>query len=92
MVITGEGQTDRQTRFGKVPMGILNIAKRYDKPVVVLSGAIGLGVHELYECGFLGIFSIADRAMTFQQALENAPDKLVAASYALVNTIAHFNK
>lgn len=92
LVITGEGQTDRQTRFGKVPMGILNIAKRYDKPVIVLSGAIGLGVQELYSCGFLGIFSIADRAMTFQQALENAPDKLVAASYALVNTIAHFNK
>ena len=90
LVITGEGQTDRQTQFGKVPMGILRIASKYNKPTVIVSGALGIGYQSLYEAGFIGIYSIADRAMTFQQAIENAPNKLTETSYALINTIAHF--
>ena len=31
LVITGEGQSDRQTAFGKVPVGILKVANTYDK-------------------------------------------------------------
>ncbi len=89
-VITGEGQSDRQTMFGKVPVGILNVAKSYEKPVLCISGALGLGYQELYDLGFSGIFSIADRAMTFQQALAQADQKLEAAVYAIVKTIMTF--
>lgn len=89
-VITGEGQSDRQTMFGKVPIGILKVAKAYDKPILCISGALGLGYQELYDLGFAGIFSIADRAMTFQQALDQADQKLEAAVYAIVKTIMTF--
>lgn len=89
-VITGEGQSDRQTMFGKVPVGILRVAKAHNKPILCISGALGLGYQELYELGFSGIFSIADRAMTFQQALEQADQKLEAAVYAIVKTIMTF--
>lgn len=92
LVITGEGQSDRQTMFGKVPVGVLKVANEFDKPVVCISGALGIGYQELYELGFVGIFSIADRAMTFQQALEQADDKLEAAVYAIMKTICHFKK
>ena len=92
LVITGEGQSDRQTMYGKVPVGILDIAKKYDKPVICLSGALGIGYMDLYDLGFVGIYSIADRAMNFQQALEHAPEKLEAASYALLRTIEYFRK
>lgn len=92
LVITGEGQTDKQTEYGKVPMGILRIAQKYQKPTLVISGALGLGYQKLYDYGFIGIYSISDRAMTFQQAIESAPDKIVATSFAIVNTIAHFRK
>lgn len=91
-VITGEGQTDRQTAFGKVPVGILELAKPYQKPTICISGALGLGYQELYALGFAGIFSIADRAMTFQQALEMAGQKLEAATYAIMKTITTFSK
>jgi len=90
LVITGEGQSDRQTMFGKVPVGVLNIAKPYGKPVLCISGALGIGYEELYELGFTGIFSIADRAMTFQQALEQAGTKMEAAVYAIMRTIMTF--
>lgn len=77
LVITGEGQSDRQTMFGKVPVGILNVANRYQKPTICISGALGIGYMDLFDLGFVGIYSISDRAMTFQQALENAPESLL---------------
>ena len=40
--------------------------------------------------GFIGIYSIADRAMTFQQALENAPEKLTAATYGVMKTVMYY--
>lgn len=87
-VFTGEGQSDAQTAFGKVPMGILNVAKKYDKPTFIVSGALGIGYLDLYEEGFAGIYSVADRAMTFQQALSYAPEKLSACAYTLMHTIS----
>lgn len=87
LVITGEGQSDRQTMFGKVPVGILQMANRYQKPTLCISGALGLGYQELYELGFIGIFSIADRAMSFQQALDQAGEKMEAAVYTIIKTI-----
>lgn len=90
LVITGEGQSDHQTIFGKVPVGVLRIAKRYEKPILCISGALGIGYEELYELGFTGIFSIADRAMSFQQALEQAGEKLEASAYSLMRTIMTF--
>lgn len=90
LVITGEGQSDKQTMFGKVPTGILKVANTYHKPCICISGAVGLGYQKLYELGFIGIYSIADRAMTFQQALESAPEKLELATYSVMKTILYF--
>lgn len=92
LVISGEGQSDRQTKYGKVPVAILNIANKYDKPTIIISGALGLDYSTLYELGFAGIYSISDRAMSFQQALDNASPKLEACAYAIIHTIERFNK
>lgn len=89
LLITGEGQSDAQTMYGKVPAGIAAIAKQADKPIVCISGALGLGYEQLYDLGFIGIFSIADRAMSFSQALESAPQKLESAAYSIIRMF-HF--
>lgn len=90
LVITGEGQSDYQTMFGKVPVGVLKVANKYRKPCICISGALGIGYQDLYELGFIGIYSIADRAMTFQQALENAPEKLTSSTYGIMKTILYY--
>lgn len=90
LVITGEGQSDRQTMFGKVPAGIIRVANAAGKPTICISGALGIGYMELFDLGFVGIYSISDRAMTFQQALENAPEKLRAGTYSIMKTILYF--
>lgn len=58
LVITGEGQTDAQTLYGKLPLGIAHLARSYNVPCVCLSGALGLGYQSLYEQGMIGIFRV----------------------------------
>ncbi|WP_434578087.1 glycerate kinase [Thermoanaerobacterium thermosaccharolyticum] len=72
IVITGEGNTDFQTAYGKAPAGIARIAKKYGKPVVVLSGGLGKNYKDLYDVGVTSMFSIVDRPMTLQEAMINA--------------------
>ena len=38
LIFTGEGKMDHQTLFGKTPMGVLQLAKKYHKPVVAFCG------------------------------------------------------
>lgn len=40
MVITGEGKFDFSSRKGKGPVGISNLAKKYNKPVLLLCGSV----------------------------------------------------
>ncbi|WP_434642502.1 glycerate kinase [Thermoanaerobacterium thermosaccharolyticum] len=72
IVITGEGNTDFQTAYGKAPAGIARIAKKYGKPVVILSGGLGKNYKDLYDIGVTSMFSIVDRPMTLQEAMINA--------------------
>lgn len=83
LVITGEGQTDAQTLYGKLPLGISHLARSFGVPCVCLSGALGLGYQKMYEEGMIGIFSSADRAMTFQTALQTGNEKLEALAFSL---------
>lgn len=76
LVITGEGQTDRQTSFGKVPFGIAQLAKEYNVPCICLSGALGNGYESLYKDGVCAVFSTANKAMSFEQALATASKNL----------------
>lgn len=86
-VFTGEGQTDRQTVFGKVPYGVAKMAEKYHKPCVCLSGALGPGYERLYEAGVAGIFSSADRAMDFATALRTGDEKLEALAFNVMHLI-----
>lgn len=92
LVITGEGQSDLQTKFGKVPAGIIQIANKYNVPTLCISGALGYQYMDLYELGFIGIVSIADRAMSFHQALELASEKLEQCAYTQIRMLDMFSK
>ena len=48
---------------------------------------VKLGYEELYKEGVIGIFSSADRAMSFQTALKTACAKLEALAFSVVRLI-----
>ncbi|MBS7525473.1 glycerate kinase [Fusibacter paucivorans] len=74
LVITGEGQMDYQTAFGKAPVGIAKVAKQFQRPVVAIVGGLGEGYKKVFECGIDAVFSIVDKPMTLDEAMLNSAD------------------
>ncbi|MEO8410364.1 MAG: glycerate kinase, partial [Propionivibrio sp.] len=71
-VITGEGRTDFQTAFGKAPVGIAQVAKRFDVPVFCLSGGLGDGADDVLQHGVDAVLGICDRPMTLAECMREA--------------------
>ncbi len=84
LVITGEGQIDFQTAFGKTPFGVAQLAKQKNIPVVAICGSLGEGYDKLYENGFDGIFSIVDKPMTLDEAIENTEELLEKLTASII--------
>ncbi|WP_280769183.1 glycerate kinase [Salipaludibacillus daqingensis] len=72
LVITGEGKIDGQTAFGKTPVGVARLAKKYKKPVIAIAGSLQMDGDDLYDEGMDALFSITPSAMSLDEALEDA--------------------
>ncbi|WP_461613418.1 glycerate kinase family protein [Clostridium sp. Marseille-QA1073] len=75
-VITGEGSVDGQTIFGKTPVGVSKIAKKYNVPAIVVAGRIGNDIAPIYDEGVVSIFSILQEVTTLEKALEDGKENL----------------
>jgi len=80
MVITGEGQLDRQTLYGKAIMGVVKMARKYRVPVVCIAGSIMPETKDLYRLGVKGLFSTTTMPMSLQQAMGKSGSLLIDAS------------
>ena len=72
LVITGEGQMDTQTLDGKGPIGVAQLAREQGVPTVALVGGLAVDDQLLREAGIDAAFSILDRPMPLQEALDDA--------------------
>lgn len=90
LIITGEGNTDFQTCFGKAPSGIVKLAKKYDKPVIMLSGGLGEGYKNLYSMGATSLFSIENKPMSLKNSMEDTSDLIEDRMEDIMRTIAAF--
>ena len=79
VVITGEGRLDGQTAFGKAPIGVAKIAKKFDKTVLAFAGAVTKDAVVCNEHGIDAFFPILRRIQTLQEAMtpEIARDNMV---------------
>lgn len=73
LVLTGEGRTDGQTRHGKTPLGVGQLARKYQVPAIAISGSVEGDLATLYQEGLDGIFSILPGPMSLEQAMAEAP-------------------
>ncbi len=80
LVITGEGRTDFQTVFGKAPVGVARVAKRYGLPVLCLSGSLGPGATDVLEYGIDALMALPSRPMRLEECLEQADTLLEEAA------------
>lgn len=87
LVITGEGMIDYQTQYGKTPYGVAKLAKKYNIPVIAIAGGIGRDAEDLYSKGFDSIFSIVDKPMALEEAIENSDLLLQKATERIMRVI-----
>ena len=79
-VVTGEGEINFQTVFGKTPVGVAKLAKKYGIPVIAIAGSIADGADEVHEAGIDAVIDIVPTPMPLESAVRNAFDLTVQAS------------
>ncbi len=72
LVITGEGKIDKQTIYGKTPIGVAKIAKQHNIPVIGLAGSLGEDYQVVHDHGIDALYSIVPSAVPLETALANA--------------------
>lgn len=87
LVVTGEGRMDSQTRFGKTPKGVADVAVAAGVPVVAVCGSLGSGVETLYEEGFDAIFPVIGRLSSLDEALAEAGRNVERTARAVAATL-----
>jgi glycerate kinase len=91
-VITGEGATDYQSMFGKVPFGIAQLAKKCGKPVLCISGTLGSGYEKLYDTGITALFSIVNKPMILDEAIKRGQELLTQEAENIFRLILHHER
>ncbi|WP_255991969.1 glycerate kinase [Chitinolyticbacter albus] len=88
LVITGEGRLDGQTIFGKTPIGVAKLAKRFNLPVIAIGGCLREDVDVVHEHGIDAVFDCVHKAMPLEEALAGAHDNLARVARNIAATLA----
>lgn len=86
-VFTGEGSIDFQTKFGKTPIGVAKIAKKYNIPVIAFGGRIGEGIDELYSLGIDSVIGITPGVISLDEALSKGKENLEISTENVVRIL-----
>jgi glycerate kinase len=92
LIITGEGKIDKQSVYGKVPIGVAKIADRYNLPVVAIVGSVGEGASKVHSYGIDLIMDIVNGPMTLDNAIKNAPELIETAAENLARILKMIDK
>jgi len=71
LVITGEGKIDSQTIYGKAPIGVAKIAKKYNIPVIAVAAIIGDDADIVHQYGISSLISVSAQPMRLDESVSN---------------------
>ncbi len=84
LLITGEGNTDRQTVYGKLVSVVLASAKANKVKAVVLSGGLSEGYEELREHGATEFYSLMNGEHSLQYCISHASELLTERAEQII--------
>mgnify|MGYP001393632344 CR=1 FL=1 len=87
-VITGEGRSDRQTLYGKLPFRVAHMAKAYGVPAILISGSLGEGAGELGK-HFAGCFAAVREPASVQECMAQAEPLLYSCADNVFRLLRH---
>ncbi|WP_282925912.1 glycerate kinase [Helcococcus kunzii] len=91
LIITGEGSMDSQTYFGKAPIGISKLAKKYDKYCFAVTGNNDLVDYE-YQDAFEYIFDLANGPISLENSIKNTGNLLKLQGKQVARIVNLINK
>lgn len=83
LVITGEGQMDEQTIYGKGPLGVARRAREHGVPTVALVGGLNVDDAVLHAAGIGAVFPVVTGPMALEEALRRAEELVERAALRL---------
>ena len=67
LVITGEGKIDSQTIYGKAPIGVAKIAKKYNVPVIAVAAIISDDADIVHQHGIDFLIKVSEPPMSLAE-------------------------
>ena len=86
LTIVGEGWLDRQSAFGKAPVGVAGKAARHGVPVVALCGGRDESSRQLYQHHIDAMWSICQRPMPLAESMNTCEQLLADAAENVLRT------
>ena len=80
LVLTGEGQINFQTVFGKAPGGVGAAAKAQGIPCFAIAGSIGKELGGLHESGINAIFSLCPGPISLAESIKLSHENVARAT------------
>lgn len=80
LVITGEGRIDGQSQLGKVPIGVAEMVKKYQIPLIAIVGSQSKNQNMSYQAGIDLIIDCINEPMSLNEAMKNVESLVKNAS------------
>ncbi|TCL03389.1 glycerate kinase [Sodalis ligni] len=87
LVIIGEGRLDRQSAFGKAPIGVAREAARYSVPAIALCGGRDEDSRSLYQHHVQAMWAICPRPMSLDESMAACETLLADTAENLLRTL-----
>lgn len=88
LVIIGEGRIDSQSIYGKVSIGVVNVAKKYYKSVIGIAGSLIDDVGVVYQYGIDAVFSVLISIGTLDEVFRGVYDNICRVLRNIVAILA----
>ena len=95
LVITGEGQIDWQSAYGKVLSGVGAHCKSSGVPAMAIVGSMGKKAESMFDHGIVSIVTTTNGIMSLQDAVDRAPVLYRSAAdrmFRILKTGMHLSK
>lgn len=86
LVITGEGQSDEQTLYGKAPGYIASLADKHKVPAILISGSL-CGDLDILRKRFSGCLSIVNKPLTLEECMDQAENLLYEQTKQVIHLV-----
>ncbi|WP_028273731.1 glycerate kinase [Atopococcus tabaci] len=87
LVITGEGGINHQTIYGKTPVAVAKVAKKYDVPVIAIAGSLSSGYDTVHDEGIHAVFSIIPELSPLDALLKNGYENLTSTAANIASVV-----